>query len=82
MNTGAMSNLPMQLTSALGRPDRLPRMLAADWHVRADTLRASARMRRSLRSQPGSATRFAPPNQAASPATAAVKPSARRPPRR
>ena len=47
--------------------------------IRADTLRASARMRRSLRSQPGSAPRFAPPNQAASPAAAAVKPLARRP---
>ena len=50
--------------------------------VLADMLRTSARMRRSLRSQPGSATRFAPPNQAASPATAAIKPSACRPPRR
>jgi hypothetical protein len=35
-------------------------------------------MRRSLREQPGSATRFAPPNQAAAPAVAAVEPSARR----
>ncbi len=50
--------------------------------VLADMLRTSARMRRSLRSQPGSASRFAPPNQAAAPATAAIKPAACRPPRR
>jgi hypothetical protein len=41
--------------------------------VLADTLRASARTRRSLRSQPGSASRFAPPNQAANEVSAAIR---------